>query len=185
MQKFIKIIQEIPRMLGVRFIPDLFPNKHGKEFFALSLKGYCQTDNYSCGVIAGWSALEALNPKADFAQFDKTCAPTFDNGTSIKRLTNALRKQGIKVGQRQLDFKTIKEELHLGHPILVSIKVKNHDDVDHWVCLYGYAENPRRILCVGRTIPGFSRKRMPWRKFKPLITPPSLVLSVLSVSAWR
>lgn len=158
-----KQLREIPRALGIRKIPDFFNERPEKEYVKLRIRGYCQADNYSCGVIAGWCALELLNPEAEFARFDKDCAPDWKFGTSTESLRKALRKQGVAAKQIKPAWDHLREEIKSGRPVLATIHLRA--DIYHWVCVYGYREKPDMVLYVGRILPGFSRVLAAWADF--------------------
>jgi hypothetical protein len=158
-----KQLREIPRALGIRKIRDFFSDKPEKGYVKLRIRGYCQTDSYSCGVIAGWSALEMLNPEASFSQFDADCDPDPHWGTSTASLRKALKKQGIASRKVTPSWDALRREIKAGNPVLATIYLRG--DVYHWVCIYGYRENPDMVLYVGRIVPGFSRVLATWEEF--------------------
>ena len=154
-------------------IPDLFT---ACEAGCLPLRGFCQTDRFSCGVSAGWSAIHLLTKphkgQGNFRQFARDCAADPVWGTSTKRLTNALRKQGMKVGTRPLSWATVREMTALGRPMITSIAYKTYR---HWVVIYGHSRS--EVFYSGRILPGFSRTRMRWADFKKICEPTCLTIS--------
>lgn len=162
-------LDTIPKALGIQKIPSLLPERAGANEVKLTLPSYAQCDTYSCGAIAGWSVLEFLRPDAEFYAFYADCAPCSEMGTSTTRLTNALRKYGVRVShQRKLDFASVKKCIGEGKPILVVTAegAMFDEDAGHWVVLYGCGWKPTRVFLSGRTIPGFSRQEMSWQQFK-------------------
>ena len=132
----------------------------------LPIHGYCQTDWYRCGVSAGWSVLKYFRPHADFRRFEKRCRPDPTTGTDKCHLQQALRNQGVRTTTKHITFKTIKQSIDDGKPILMSIYTGNH--TYHWIVIYGYKEKPKTVFIIGRTIPGFSKKAFPWKKLRKL-----------------
>lgn len=163
-------ITHLPDLLGLKKIPDLLPHGRHERSHKIPLKGYYQTDGHSCGAIAGWSVLNFLKPGSNFRKFYKDCAPSEAWGVSTARLSAALRKHGLQISTRDsMDFDAIKTSIEDGSPILVSIDI--YDDALHWVVIYGIGWNPRRIFLSGYSSPGFSKRVMPWTRFKQIWEP--------------
>lgn len=130
----------------------------------LGITGYCQTDFYRCGISAGWSVLEYLNPDADFDEFHNSCKPCPIIGTQTKNMIKALKDQGVIVKRERLTFHAIKQAIKRKHPILTTIHIR--DDEYHWIAIYGFKEHPKTVFFVGRVFPGFSKKEMNWSDMK-------------------
>lgn len=163
----------VPELLGIKKIPDLLPHGRHERSRKIPLKGYFQTDGYSCGAIAGWSVLKFLKPGSSFKKFYEDCDPSETWGVSTTRLSAALRKHSVRVSTRpKMDFDAIKTSIEGGSPVLVSIDVGCEEHL-HWVVIYGIGWNPRRIFISGHSIPGFSKRVIPWRQFKRSIWIPS------------
>lgn len=163
----------VPGRLGIRKIPDLLPQGPHPRSYRIPLKGYFQTDGHSCGAIAGWSVLKFLKPTASFKEFYEDCAPNETWGVSTTRLSAALRKHGLRISTRaKMDFDAIKTSIEAGSPVLVSIDM-GWDDALHWVVIYGISWKPRRIFVSGHSTPGFSKRVIPWRRFRRSIWTPS------------
>lgn len=159
---FLQRIEQIPRKLGAILIPDLIRSSSGRGAIKLPLVGYCQTDSYSCGVAAGWSALKFLVPNASLKKFDRDCAPDRDDGTPSRRLVAALRKNGCSVSMKRLGFGMISKALREGKPVLTAIHLR--EEIYHWVAIFGVA--PGRVFLTGRRLPGFSGHSVPWRELR-------------------
>lgn len=164
-KQIISSIESIPRSLGFILIPDLLPD-HSKRRgeSKLRLSGHCQTDSYSCGVAAGWSALKFLIPGSNLERFDFDCRPNTESGTSSERLMKALRKHGASVSTGKLGFAMIAKNIRAGKPVLTAIHLRH--DVWHWVAIYGFARKPQRVYLSGRLIPGFSSHWLPWSELR-------------------
>ena len=163
MKRFLqRSIRDLPGKLGIRLIPDIFGNPPviKNHHVRLPLGGYSQADSYSCGMMAGWSVLEFLNPSADLRRFAFDCAPEPVNGTPAYRLRKALRAQGVSVSTDRLSFPMITRHIKAGHPILTAIHLRG--DVYHWIAIYGFQSKPKRVYTIGRILPGFSRRCMTW-----------------------
>lgn len=109
-----------------------------------------QTDDYSCGVVAGWVAIKALYPARRNRQvFRKDCNPSKRYGTSTARLIKALRKHDVRVSVRRdnLSFELIKECVDYGLPVIACIETG--DTWFHWVTVYAYkaGKNKQVYLC--------------------------------------
>ena len=161
----------IPRALGIRVVPDLLPERARSNEFKLPVRGYSQFDSYSCGVAAGWSVLRYFKPGANFRKFDEACSPHPEWGTSTRRLSAALRKNGLRVYRLgDLDFDAITAFVEGGFPILTTIRERHWaENLHHWAVIYGVGSKPRRMHIVGRSgAPGFAKMEMAWRKFKSI-----------------
>jgi hypothetical protein len=165
------LLDTIPRTLGIRLIPDLFPERARSDELKLPVRGFSQLDSYSCGVAAGWSVLRYFNPSANFRKFDHACAPHPKWGTPTRQLVTALRKNGLRVYRLgDLDFDAITAFLESGFPILTTIRKRDWaENLHHWTVIYGFGSKPRRVLVIGRSgAPGFAKMELAWRKFKTI-----------------
>ena len=161
----IRLIERIPRALGLTLIPDLVPDTAAKKGERkLAMRGHCQADSYSCGTAAGWSALEFLIPGSNLEGFDFDCRPDCDMGTPSRRLVKALRKHGASVSTEKLGIRMIAKNISAGKPVLAAIHLR--DDIYHWVAIYGFGRNPNRVYLSGRVIPGFSSHCLSWAELR-------------------
>lgn len=161
----------IPRALGLRLVPDLLPERQRSNELKLPVRGFTQLDSYSCGVAAGWSVLRYFKPGANFRKFDEACSPHPEWGTSTRRLSAALRKNGLRVYRLgDLDFDAITAFVEGGFPILTTIRERHWaENLHHWAVIYGIGSRPRRMHVIGRTgAPGFAKMELTWRNFKTI-----------------
>lgn len=148
------------RRCGIHIIPDVNPPAVAKSGqVMLAVQGYSQTDSYSCGVSAGWAAMEFVHPSAGLLGFRDACSPHEDWGVSTKKLMRALREQGASAGIRRLSKRAVRSEIKSGRPVLAAIE---WGEDHHWVCICGFSED--RVFMTGRPIPGFSRFSYSWEK---------------------
>ena len=140
-------------------IPDLFKSHHGST--SLPIRGYCQTDSFRCGLSAAWATVKFFQPKASLSSFREICNPLPNWGLSTQKMMNCLRKQGLHVAARESGFWDIQTAILGGHPVLTTLGGPDNDD--HWIVIYGFTAT--HILFVGRVLPGFTKRKMKWRKF--------------------
>jgi hypothetical protein len=128
--------------------------KHYENATTLDLVGYRQTDEYSCGFIAGLMVFQYFYPDKSVEDFHKLVNPSEETGTSARRLMAALRKSGISVGVRKrLSFDELAALVESGKPVITTIDVGEY--YHHWVAIYGVARLPKRVYVAGNIIPSW------------------------------
>jgi hypothetical protein len=144
----------------------------------INVPWYKQTDDYSCGVVAGWIAIKALYPsRRNKHVFRKDCNPSKEYGTSTAKLACALRKHGVRVSVRkELSFKDIKACVDYGLPIVACIKVD--DSLYHWVTIYGYACKKKKMVYLCNNGWSDANGEMSYREFKKLDGAEYLICSI-------
>jgi hypothetical protein len=114
-----------------------------KNFISLSIKGYQQTEDYTCGPAAAMSLLQhyqqlpeqQMNKTTEMRIAKEMSASMADVGTSPKELANWFKQRGFEVNSGtngNLDM--LRENLRKGIPTLVEWI----DWGGHWVIVTGY-----------------------------------------------
>lgn len=161
---------------GLRVIRDpLTRPRAGDAAVTIEMPGYCQTDTYSCGFVAGLMAVHALHPRRSATRFYAQVSPHPVLGTANTRLIKALRATGVSVSERyDLDFERLAAEIADGAPVVTTIATEQ-DDTWHWVTLYGVGWRPQRVYMAGASTPGLGRifrdHEVPWPQFTWLWRP--------------
>ena len=125
----------------------------GSDEITLDLPGYVQLDSYGCGAIAGVMALKHFKPRASFTAFYGRVSPHPENGTATYRLIRALRQSGLRVSERHdLSFADLCAAIDAGSPVIVVVHNPGADDT-HWVVVYGYGRNPKRVFLATNGFP--------------------------------
>ena len=173
----IKIRDDITIATGVVVVRDLltFSDADDDNAVTLDVKGYRQTDSFSCGFVAGLMALHTFYPKRSIDRFYKLVSPDRDWGTSTTRLLRALRSSGVAVtNQRNLNFDSLYDTVQAGYPLITTVKNGTADD-EHWIMIYGVGKSPKRVFIAGNSIPVFGYltrdHEMRWVDFKKIWAP--------------
>lgn len=168
-----RIYRQLVPVLSVvlgRRLPDLATDPVGPGETKLEVPGYCQLDGFSCGAIAGWSAIRAVHlaaGRADFARFYADCSPCPNNGTEPWRLIRALRKNRVGVSHRiDLGFRGIARAVEGGFPVLAVIDEDEDDGVSHWIVIYGVGRRPNRVFICNQPRPFASKEEWGWQEFR-------------------
>jgi hypothetical protein len=124
-----------------RLISNPLPHPSAEEGESLAIPSYSQADSYSCGAIAGWMVLEALQPDAKFKDFYRLCSPTPENGLNDRELVKALRASGVGISTKKngMTFADIKKTIGDGFPIITVVDCPGTENA-HWVVIYGYSQ---------------------------------------------
>ena len=156
----------------LRMIPDLRDDYVNDESETkLAVPFFCQTDWYSCGAVAGWSAVKYFHPKANFRAFYQEVNPLPLIGTSEGKLVRALRRHGVGVSiRRKLSFIDVCSAIENGRPVIVGVG-HEYEDGDHWIVVYGIGQSPRRVYVCNWVRPGRSREELTWKEFRALWNP--------------
>lgn len=133
---------------GIEFINEILTEARNKDDVVLDIPGYRQTKSYTCGFVSGLMVLRTFQSNASWKKFYDTCEMHPDWGMSTRKVANALRKWGLKVGWRQgMNFGEIAEAIESGKPILTA--VRRHGEVQHWVVLYGVNRKKKQVFIAG------------------------------------
>ena len=159
-------VQEyVVNLTGVRLLPDRLLHPRGTNVETLPIPGYCQTQTYTCGFVAGLMILRYFRPDYPAERLYGIVRPDPRWGTSRRRLKMALEVSGLRVSQRRnLDFKGICAAIDHRKPIAVVVDVD--EQTSHWVVVYGYGRKPNRVYVAANGLPLLSRKEYPWGSFK-------------------
>jgi hypothetical protein len=140
---------------------------YDKDAITLKLPGYLQTEDYTCGWVAGLMVLHRFYPEADENLFLKQIRPHIQNGTSTTKLVQALRANNIGVRvHNDLKFSTVVESIKNGSPIITCIE---KGDDDHWIVIYGVKETPKEVYVAGNSLLG--TQTYTWVEFRKLMRP--------------
>jgi hypothetical protein len=164
-----KLIQLV-RKVGIIAIPDLYEGLavNGPTEWKLPITGYCQVDDYSCGVTAGWSALSLGGSRITLRKFDRICKPHEENGTTAANLIKALRTGGCRISKiAHLHWVDVQREIRAGRPVICVLSTKKGHW--HWVTIYGFRIKPSRVFYVGRVFPLRSKSAQSWTAFRKRI----------------
>ncbi len=106
----------------------------------LNVPGYRQTRNYCCGFASALMVVhyfEAQVPAQEL--FDRL--GTARDGTRQNAIVRELRAAGLRVNVRyDVDFERIQHEIDRDKLLIGYLA-----DAEHWVVIYGYGVNPRRV----------------------------------------
>jgi hypothetical protein len=141
-------MDEVFTRLKKEYVQELLSRARKDGDIVLGIPGYRQIKSFTCGFVSGLMVLEGLGKKIDSAKFYKECRPHQTWGISTRKLSRALRKNGIRVKIRQkLKFEEVAEAISAGHPIITTVKRRN--DIQHWIVIYGVNKNTREIFVAG------------------------------------
>jgi hypothetical protein len=74
-----------------------------------------------------------------------------------------------------MSFDDLVKTIERGFPILSSVRSRGY--ADHWVCLYGYGLNPKRVFTCNHVQGGLhGRQELKWGDWKRLWDPSSRYL---------
>ena len=133
---------------GVRALTDPLPRPDRPGCYFVSIPGYKQVQDYTCGFIAAANVLRAFAPDADLGYLYDYL--DYANGTHAPQVMTALRKYGIRVRNRNsLDFQVICAAIQAGSPIICSIQCTHYM---HWVVIYGCDRERRTFFFVAMDI---------------------------------
>jgi hypothetical protein len=131
-------------------IPDVYEYDLAEDEVKLEVPGYRQMDGFSCGPVAGWSILQTFHPGTlSFREFYLDCQADED-GCSEDQVVEALRMNDIGISIRPtMTFKDMVRTIDKGFPILTGISPRGY--ADHWVGIYGYGLEPKRLFTCNHT----------------------------------
>lgn len=150
-----------PRKAMLRTIPNLLPHPSTQEGESLDIPGFSQLDSYSCGAVAGWMVLKALQPDASFKDFYLLCSPTPEDGLGDRALLKALRASGVGISTKPggMTFEGIKKAIGNGFPIITIVDRPGTENA-HWVVIYGYRQKPKLVYLAGNNFLGIHSKQI-------------------------
>lgn len=129
-------------------VPDPLP--HPSSSVTLSLHGFSQLDDYSCGAVAGWCVVHSFDSHRSFNKFYKACQVTTKQGVTMVNLMRALCGSGVDVEyRRQVTFDRICAWVDAGHPVICNVQHERGEDARHWLVVYGYRQTPPTVLVAG------------------------------------
>jgi hypothetical protein len=134
----------------------------------LAVHSYCQTNWYCCGAAAGWAVVEALKPKASYAEFYGDCSPDPWEGMGMteSEIACALRRHGITAAyKRNMDFPDIRASIDKGYPLIVGVGFACADG-DHRMVIYSYGHRPDRVYLANNVVLTGSHQRMGGKTFR-------------------
>jgi hypothetical protein len=134
--------------VGCRMLPDWLSHPKPGQGASLRVAGYAQTLSYNCGVVAGWTVVQSFWPKRSFERFYRLVSPDRDSGTSTAELVGALRHSRISVTRCGPTFPKIKAAIDGGCPMIACV-YRPGKDYRHWIVVYGYGLNPKRVYVAG------------------------------------
>ncbi len=65
-------------------------------------------------------------------------------GCGPEQLLHSLRRHGMRVRSRQLNFHALNRELRQNHPVIVGLQYPNAS-YGHWATLYGLSSRARQV----------------------------------------
>jgi hypothetical protein len=156
----------IKKIIERKVIPYRLNHPDDDNVETLNIRGYRQTDSYSCGFAAALTVVHAWFPHKSIGRFYKEVNPHPEDGTSQTKLVKVLRENHVAVSVHDdLDFDKIAAIIEDRHPIIVTVKRDGGDS--HWVVIYGVGHSPRRVFIAGNTFPHrwIGRTEYPWGEF--------------------
>lgn len=121
---------------------------------------YYQVRNYTCGFASVLTVLHSYRRYVDPGDlYDRL--GTDRHGTSQSAIVRELRAASVGVTLRyDLDFEDVAREIDRGRLI-----IGYHSRLEHWVVVYGYGRDPRRVL-VADPLPGMRTEHL-WSHYGP------------------
>ncbi len=163
-------MDEVFTRLKKDYVQELLSRARVEGDVVIDIPGYRQIKSFSCGFVSGVMVLEGFGKKIDTEKFYQDCRPHQEWGISTRKLSDALRKNGIKVKIRQkLKFDEVAEAIAAGNPIITTVKRRN--DIQHWIVIYGVNKRTKEIFVAGDKFwftPDSTRQKWdPYRKRFP------------------
>jgi hypothetical protein len=184
---------------GKHLTPDRLP--HPKSATTLALHGFSQLDDYSCGVVAGWSVVHSFYPHKSVQRFYDLSRVSPQQGVTMANLVRALRVSGVGISYRRVvTFERLRSWINRGYPVICFVRHKHAEggrydgaggkrsvgskrsaggDLEgHWLVVYGYRERPvREVFVAGNGwLPIFDGgHQLPWATFKRMYQHHALV----------
>jgi ABC-type bacteriocin/lantibiotic exporter with double-glycine peptidase domain len=123
--------------------PPFYPSVHPADphVRALAIPGYYQVRGYTCGFACTLMVLHYYRRYVTGRELYARLGTDRD-GTRQGAIVRELRAAGL--GARaiyDLDFARLRAAIDAGRPI-----IGYHHRLEHWVVLYGYGDNPQRVL---------------------------------------
>lgn len=119
------------------FLPARCASHEGKT---LSIPGYRQSRNYSCGFASTLMVARYFSPRVSASRLYESLGTSRD-GTRQTAIVRELRSIGVSANTRyDVCYERLKREIDRGKPVISYL----FDD-EHWLVVYGHASNPDRI----------------------------------------
>ena len=145
----------------------------------LPMRGWCQQDGRSCGLVATFMMLAYFRPEEfPFRELKKRCPVSPDKGTSLAEIGMALWSYGLTVRLTwQLTKREVDEAIEANSLILTSVNGN----------LTGYADNhamvvhgtrSKEVLMAGHLDPASSSKWVSWKRLRESLDPAGLGMVV-------
>jgi len=150
---------------GVAIIEECLKHPTSGDVVTLDVPGYCQTQDFTCGFVAGMMVTHSIYPNRSIDRFYRLCNPHKVYGMGTQKLAGALRKNGVAVGIRDdLNHCSIRNAIDSGYPIITCVHTGD-EEIDHWVVIYGYGVRPNRVFLAGNGFPYLNRKEYDFKFF--------------------
>lgn len=137
---------------------------------SLPLAGYRQARNYTCGYACALMVLRFFKPETRGLDLFRRLG-TGTDGTRQTAIVRELRAAGLGANVRyDVDFARLRREIDRNKLIIGYLH-----DIDHWVVLYGYGAEPRRVFIADpRPMEPCER---PWPEFRERLRDFGIVVS--------
>lgn len=161
----LKLLDYLSGLTGVHVMESNLPSARNDNEVTLDVRGFRQTDTYSCGASAGFSVVSTFHPEVDFDDFYEVLRPKPGAGVNAQNLCRALRR--FKVGfktREYMSFEQIAKSIDDGFPIIVG-RLTEHGE-DHWSVVYGYGREPKSVFLICRSGNPLLPAKMDWDSFR-------------------
>jgi Papain-like cysteine protease AvrRpt2 len=159
-------------ILNLKLLPDV-PRVDGESWddeTKLLVPGFRQLNAHDCGPVSVYSVVRAFHRRASYSKIYRDCNPSEDEGAGLTQMIRALRRNGVGVSERWgMTFKDVVLAIESGHPIIVGERTDDPDS-GHWVVIYGYGKNPKRVFtCNQPNVVALSgREEFTWQDWRGL-----------------
>lgn len=141
---------------GMYMLPQL-PQTTRTGDVALNMRAYMQTQSYTCGFVATYTALSYWNSSVKAKPLYKEMKMDDCGFASETKIVKTVRAHGLSCGRPQnLRFKEVSAIIDKGYPIICSTQWDMH-----WIVICGYNRDRKEVLVCGET-----PRRQTWKDFK-------------------
>jgi len=138
----------------------------------LPMRGWCQQDGHSCGLVAAFMILAYFLPdEFPFRKLKKRCPVCPEKGTSLAEIGMALWSYGLRCRVTwQLTKGEINEAIAAGSLIMVAVSGNFIGCADnHGMVVHG--TRSREVLLAGHLDPANSSKWVNWNRLRENLEP--------------
>lgn len=135
--------------MGQLLLPD-FVGRYSKYHSSLGIRGYIQTDGYSCGYAAAATLLMHFGLgglTGSSRALWRDLAPSPDDGVTTGNLLKAVRKRGLVMTKIAVNTRSLRGAFDQGCPVLVCSRLDHQPTgEEHWMVAAGMDDTDVLLL---------------------------------------